>query len=122
MGYKAGRDSAMEVTTTNGTINLGPGNNQNATYTGSTGDMAARSGQSVATLNVNSLANEGAAYWSIASTEIVATDTIAATCTTEWCPVTVYHVAAGSFLIAVTNSTGGTIAKDATLTVNWAAL
>jgi hypothetical protein len=122
MSYRAGRDSAMETTTTNGTINLGPGNNQNATYTGSTGDMASRSGQSVATLNVELLANDGVAYWSIASTEIVATDTIAATCTTEWCPVTVYHVVAGSFLVAVTNSTGGNINKDATLTVNWAAL
>ena len=126
MGYKAGREELDELTVTkstaNGTVNLGTNNNNNGGYDAETGDMNVRAGTSVATINTTNLANEGTAYWIVKSSKILATDVIVATCTRDWCPVTVYGVTAGSFTVAVTNNTGGTITTSNTLTLNWAAL
>jgi hypothetical protein len=108
--------------TANGTINLGPGNSQNDTFTGSTGDMDCRAGKTVATLDTELLANNGSAYWRVSSSKVLATDTIVVSCTTEWVSCAIFQVKAGEFFISATNYTGGNIAKDATITVNWVAL
>jgi hypothetical protein len=118
-GVGGGEGIVTAKSTTNGTVNQDSNNDSGA----STGDMNVRAGTSVATINTTNLTDGSAAYWTVSSSKILATDVIVATCNRAWCPVTVYGVVAGSFIVGVTNNTGGTLTQPSTtLTLNWVAL
>ena len=61
------------------------------------------------------------ADFTVTSNKCVATSVVIATCSLK-CHVDIHTVAAGSFKVSVTNKSGGTLANDSTMVLNYVIL
>lgn len=121
--YRPSRASIGDITITSGQSNT----KTTATHDiggGSSDTQNVRGGSVTVTVHGTISATMGTTAFNltVSSSEVVATDVIVANASVSGVRLSVTGVGAGSFVITASNYSGGTLANDSTMVVNWVAL